>query len=150
MVGLGGAMDNQSNGGHAQFDRLWKPVVGFGVLLAFGLQPILPLISPVTVLIFVISAGVFYNMSYERFTSSGRPKEKSTGVALCFGFIALGCLLVGTGQFLTTMQELSTPCRKLRRQIIVTSGSEASDRYNALRCPVFFDYPQSWRTMWLG
>lgn len=129
-------MDEQGDPRKA-FDRIWTPLIGLGILLAFAVQQISPFINPLLVVLFVIPTGWLYVQSF----SAVVEKKKIQGIAMCvyvlFGLVAIGAGVMGAAQSLQTINEISAPCSNLRKILLTGPNSEAADTYSALHCPVY-------------
>jgi hypothetical protein len=134
--------------GRARLERTWAPLIGFGVLLGFGVQPAMPFINPTLVMIFVMCAGGFYYMSVEHLYGTTKPTTRREYVGLALALGALLTLTLGVMQFALTMNEIAVPCQRLRQLLLVKADSSASDAYSALHCPAIVPLLWPWDYPW--
>jgi glycerol-3-phosphate acyltransferase PlsY len=125
--------------GPLRFERAWRPLIGVGVLLAFGSQPIMAYISPLIVVALVLCLGVVYSIAYHNFHSDKGSTKVSESVGVVTLLLTITLVAVAVWQVTIVMIHLSEPCTKLRTQLLTKANSEAADTYSALHCPVFFD-----------
>jgi hypothetical protein len=130
----------------SKFDVTWKPLIGFGLLIGFGVQAGLAYINPAIIMLFVFLAGLFYNISHDGHAGLITGKGwKVFGIVV--GVAAVFVALLGAIQFVAVMAELAKPCERLRRQLLAEPSSVAADTYNALHCPTYLPMHPLWRAI---
>ncbi|WP_152524720.1 hypothetical protein [Novosphingobium lindaniclasticum] len=130
--------------GSERFERTWKPLTGFALVVGFGVQPALPYVNPTIVMLFVLCAGMFYFMSYSNFHGLAKHSEVRAFLGLLIGFGAIAAFTCGIFQFSLTLNELAAPCQKMRLQLIAKPDSTLSDTYSALHCPAVMPLEWPW------
>lgn len=130
-------MMNDTSDPRKAFDRIWTPLIGLGILLAFAVQQVSPYINPLLVVMFVIPAGWLYVQSFSAIVERKKFQGLAVYVYVVFGLVAIGAGVLGAAQSLGTINEISAPCTKLRKILLAGPNSEAADTYSALHCPVY-------------
>jgi len=132
--------------GQRNFESVWKPIIGFGILFGFGVQPVLPYINPLTTLGWVVCMGLFYLIAFHTFVNDYVLNRLEQYACIFLGLAILFFTIAGAKQVWSTSQQLSEPCTRLRMIMLKRPDSQAADTYTALHCPLFF--VGTWQPIW--
>lgn len=132
--------------GQRSFEAVWKPIIGFGILFGFGVQPVLPFVNPLTVLGWVVCMGLFYLVAFHTFVNQYRLSQIEEIGCILLGLAIVFFSIAGIKQVWSTTQQLSEPCTRLRRAMLKGPNSQAADTYTALHCPLYF--VGTWQPIW--
>jgi len=132
--------------GQRNFEAVWKPIIGFGILFGFGVQPVLPFVSPSTVLGWVVCMGLFYLVAFHTFVNDYVLNRVEQFACIILGLTILLFTIAGVQQVWSTTQQLSQPCTRLRMTLLKETNSQAADTYTALHCPLYF--VGTWQPIW--
>ncbi len=132
--------------GQRNFESVWKPIIGFGILFGFGVQPVLPFINPLTVLGWVVCMGLFYLVAFHTFVNHYVLNRVEVIACIILGLAIVLFTLAGIKQVWSTTQQLSRPCTRLRTTMLAEPNSQAADTYMALHCPLYF--VGTWQPIW--
>ncbi|MEG8029167.1 hypothetical protein [Sphingomonas aerolata] len=132
--------------GQRNFEAVWKPIIGFGILFGFGVQPVLPFVSPLTVLGWVVCMGLFYLVAFHTFVNDYALNKVEQFACIILGLTILLFTIAGIKQVWSTTQQLSQPCTRLRMIMLKAPNSQAADTYTALHCPLYF--VGTWQPIW--
>jgi hypothetical protein len=124
--------------GKARFERAWRPLIVFAILLGFAAQSLLPYISPITMLVFSVSGGALYWCAYENFVGGAPSTGMKSIIEMLLASTCMAALIVGGGQVITSLRILSEPCHRMRTELMKKPSGDVADSYSALHCPAYF------------
>ncbi len=121
--------------GKEQFDTIWKPLVGVGLVLAFGVQSALPYVSPLLIVLLAVVMGIFYHMSYSNIVNNREVSPKYQFIGISMGLSIIVLIVFGIIQAGIALEEIRPQCERLRKELLQVPDSTKSDTYTALKCP---------------